>query len=281
MNELEWTGERLITSVESELKIEHLHRYGIASFFTPEKIVLDIACGEGYGVDIIAGKAKYVYGVDISNEAINHAKLKYKSSNIEFLTGSVTKIPLLDSSVDVVTSFETLEHLKDHNTMLTEIKRVLKSNGILIISTPDKKTYSDDLGIKNDFHVKELYHEEFKKLVSTHFSNYSFLHQRVLLASFIIPEKTNSGFIEFFGDYEAINQKINSIRSPLYTICIASDTSENTVFPIPISVFNDSNLLNSLLCQAEDRYRNSFSYRLGHVILAPFKFLYRLFYNRS
>src|SRR6185436_20367656 len=103
------------------------------------KIVLDIACGEGYGVNLLSHNSKFVFGVDIDSQVISHASTKYKQSNVKFIPGSATQIPLPDFSVDVVTSFETLEHLEDHTTMMSEIKRVLKLNGILIISTPDKK----------------------------------------------------------------------------------------------------------------------------------------------
>lgn len=103
---------------------EHLHRYAIASEFIDNKIVLDIASGEGYGSYLFTKKAKQVIGIDISSEAISHASEKYKKENLTFKIGSITNIPIEKSSIDVVVSFETLEHIYEEG-MLLEIKRVL------------------------------------------------------------------------------------------------------------------------------------------------------------
>lgn len=73
--------------------------------------------------------------------------------------------------INVAVSFETLEHLEDHQGMLQELKRVFKKNGLLIISTPNKLYYSDKSNYINKFHVKELYKNEFKNLIANNFIN--------------------------------------------------------------------------------------------------------------
>src|SRR5205085_7058452 len=96
-------------------------------------------------------------GVDIDEVSVNHAAKKYAASNLEFKTGAVEKIPVESTSIDVVVSFETIEHHDKHEEMMQEIKRILKEDGLLIISTPDKKYYADIPAHQNPFHIKELY----------------------------------------------------------------------------------------------------------------------------
>ncbi len=135
--------ERLSPDTFSMSSVEHLHRYALAADICGGKDVLDIASGEGYGSNLLAQAAKTVIGVDISTEAIDQAKAKYVRPNLRFLRGAADAIPLDSSSIDVVVSFETLEHHDKHEEMLSEIKRILRPNGLLIISTPDKRFYSD------------------------------------------------------------------------------------------------------------------------------------------
>src|SRR5258705_5166321 len=156
-----WTGERMETFVLNELTIEHLHRYALAMEFADGKKVLDIACGEGYGTHLLATRATYATGMDIDKSTIEKAKAKYDKKNISFLVSGAEKISANDNEFDLVGCFETLEHLSDHASVLKEIKRVLKPGGLLIISTPDKNTYTEARGYKNPFHAKELYYDEF------------------------------------------------------------------------------------------------------------------------
>ena len=105
-----WTGERLETFVLNDSTIEHLHRYAIAKELVQGKRVLDIACGEGYGSNLLAASADFVNGVDIDQVVIAHAAEKYKKENLSFSQGSVEKIPFDANTFDMVVSFETLEH---------------------------------------------------------------------------------------------------------------------------------------------------------------------------
>lgn len=266
-----WTGERLETHIFSETATEHLHRYAIASKYVKNKIVLDIASGEGYGSNILAQKAEQVYGVDISAETVKLASLKYVKSNLIFKQGSTSLIPLKDNAVDVVVSFETIEHHNQHHEMMQEIKRVLKPNGVLIISTPDKKNYSDKPQAVNPHHVKELYIDEFKTLIKKYFVNTDFFYQKIFTGSIIKNENTKNDIVEFTGNYEGINQK--SDFEPIYILCIASDaqivTIENSMFDGSFMALNQRNeLINNI--------KKSWSYRIGNFLLYPFSVISNL-----
>src|SRR5689334_14207734 len=109
-NRLEWTGERYLPEIGGNIQLEHVHRYLLARDLAHDKRVLDIACGEGYGSDVLATVAAHVVGVDVSPEVIRHAKRQYRRANLEFSVGTCAAIPLADQSVDLVVSYETIEH---------------------------------------------------------------------------------------------------------------------------------------------------------------------------
>src|SRR6185295_11024620 len=114
MNDLPFTGERFVPGTRGEIWIEHWHRYHFASRWVAGKDVLDIACGEGYGTAFMARRAGRVTGVDISPQAVEHARRTYGTlRNAQFTVGSCTSIPAPDESVDVAVSFETLEHIAE------------------------------------------------------------------------------------------------------------------------------------------------------------------------
>jgi ubiquinone/menaquinone biosynthesis C-methylase UbiE len=223
-SELPWTGERLVPSLFNYGAIDHLHRYAIAISIIQGKKVLDIASGEGYGSYLMAEFANNVIGVDISSEAIEHSREKYKRQNLTYKLGSADSIPVEDNTIDVVVSFETIEHHDKHVEMLQEIKRVLKPDGMLIMSSPDKLNYSDIPKYNNPFHIKELFREEFRSLIKQFFSNAVFLNQKSVFGSLIVPENSTGDFSEFKGDYSRINN-FEGLQSPIYNICIASQNS--------------------------------------------------------
>src|SRR5437588_11948589 len=110
-DEIPWTGERLVPSCRGQVLYEHLHRYALAIALAKDKRVLDIACGEGYGSDLLAAVSRNVIGVDIDADVIRHAKQAYPKNNLRFLEGSCLEIPVDDRSIDLVVSFATIEHI--------------------------------------------------------------------------------------------------------------------------------------------------------------------------
>ncbi|HRO70478.1 MAG TPA: class I SAM-dependent methyltransferase [Chitinophagaceae bacterium] len=267
-----WTGERLETFVYNEVTIEHLHRYALAMEYTRGKTVLDIACGEGYGSNLIAREAEKVVGVDVDDKTIQLAKEKYNAKNLEFLRGEAENIPCAAQAFDVVVSFETIEHTEKQEQMLREIKRVLKPGGLLIMSTPEKVAYTKLLnGQTNPFHYKELNLPEFEKLLATQFKFRTILNQNLTLGSVIAGENDIKGNL-YQGDFSEI--KKTAFIDPIYLIAFCSDQE---IPPTTSSVFTSRWALDYLLSEKAKSIQGTLSYKTGHFLLWPLKSLYRLF----
>jgi len=270
-----WTGERLETNIYNETSIEHLHRYALAIELSHNKKILDIASGEGYGSNLLAKGASHVTGVDIDAGVIQEAIEKYKRQNLDFITGTVENIPAADKQFDVVVSFETLEHITNHDRMISEVKRVLRPDGLIIISTPNKKNYSDKHSYKNPFHLKELYPEEFGDLLKKYFKNVLVFSQQIALSSVITIADAN-GLKIYKGDYDAI--RTDNAENPLYCIALASD---ELLPEISNSLFNGESILAKAISEKENMATKTFTYKFGHTILYPAKMLKRLFKKKK
>lgn len=175
---LEFTGEYVVPGkTPYAIYQQHLNRYVFAGVFVKNKIVLDIACGTSYGAYYLLGKgAKYLVGIDISSDIINYATRKYAGvGKLCFIRADAISLPFPDSYADIIVSFEIIEHLEDQEEFLSECKRVLKSDGLFICSTPNKKVSSPYTEKPekpvNPYHVKEFYPNEFSDLLCRHFGN--------------------------------------------------------------------------------------------------------------
>jgi len=219
---MEFTGERMIPEFNQgqEIYLEHMTRYMFAAKFVEGKNVLDIACGSGYGSEyLLKSGAKKVIGVDISKETINYCKEKYADGGIEFLVGGVEKIPVEDNSIDVMVSFETIEHVdeKTQINFLQEVKRVLKTDGIFIVSTPNSLVYPKG----NSFHIKELDPKEFDELLKKNFKNVGMFFQDDVECSYVYSQKNLEKLDDSFG----ISKKTSTIKAmeSIYLIAVCKD----------------------------------------------------------
>lgn len=218
---MKFTGERFMTSETGRIRLEHYHRYSILEDLVNSKKVLDVACGEGYGSFLLANDASVVVGVDISTESVLHAQEKYKKNNLSYVQGSATNLPFQEASFDVVVSFETIEHLYEQEEMIKEIKRVLKNDGVLIISSPNRPVYSEASGEYNEFHVKELDYEEFNDLLSLYFPNLQYYGQRLQIASIIQPINFSPEVCSIYSDNGLeISKKAPKVIDPMYFLCV-------------------------------------------------------------
>jgi ubiquinone/menaquinone biosynthesis C-methylase UbiE len=280
MENLEFTGERLTTSLSSvHGVIEHLHRYAIAQKITKNKVVLDIASGEGYGSFLLSKEAIKVYGVDIDEKSINHAKVKYASSiNIEFTLGSTDAIPLQDESVDVVVSFETIEHHDKHDLMMKEINRVLKKDGVLLISSPEKSIYKER-DPNNPYHIKEITLVEFRDLLNKNFINVKLFNQRFVIGSLIhvIDQDSASKFNLFDGDYSHIKNELvddDFYNKPYFNLALCSNEYNNDDIEVGVSFFNGVRVIKEEISILKERFEkryitilNTESFKFGNSII--------------
>lgn len=188
---LAFTGERMIPEFNkgAAFYFEHLARYLFASQFTDKKNVMDAGCGVGYGAKILVneGKAKNVVAIDISDKAINYAQKKYSHDNIQYVVDDLINLTKIESkTINVVVCFEVIEHLKQQDQLLSNFKRVMQPNGILVISTPNKENYQSG----NPFHLKELHLKQFEVLLEKHFK-YVSVHTQIFELSNIIKKNGN------------------------------------------------------------------------------------------
>ena len=175
---------------------DHLMRYAFAlDFIKPTDVVLDGACGSGYGSHLLREKAARVVGADCSEHALSWGKAHYPE--VEFVQVDFEKpIPLKSGQFDVAISFETIEHVTNQSTMLSELKRVLKPNGTLIISTPDRIISEKPGSIKNTNHVKELTKKELVASLAEFFSIENVYGQTFYRHPMIRTLKRRLGFLK-------------------------------------------------------------------------------------
>jgi SAM-dependent methyltransferase len=245
---LEWTGERFLPWIRNAtLAYEHLHRYAFAARFAKGKRVLDLGSGEGYGANILALTASFVMGVDIDGEAIRHASDKYRKDNLRFEVGGFDRVPVIEAgSFDLIVCFEAIEHVPNHDELLIEVKRLLRPNGLFIVSTPNKSVYRNESPEENPYHVSELEPEEFRQLLLRYFRETRLLGQRIQPTSSIWPlESRGSDAIEGWtvergaDEFEFIG---NEKRVPLYVVALASD-SDAGLLPAGSVLIDSSNEL--------------------------------------
>lgn len=164
--------ERLVPDMvpwyHKQMYYDHIDRYNFAKKYVQGKKVLDVACGTGYGCVMLAeAGASSVVGIDNSKDTISYAKSRYSHKKVTYKVGDATQLKVRGDSFDTVVSFETLEHVRHYRKYLKEVVRVLKKDGEFIVSTPNKILATEEA---NPFHLKEFELKEFRKLMSSYFT---------------------------------------------------------------------------------------------------------------
>lgn len=189
--DLAWTGERVVPAAmdpNDGILQDHLSRYLFARRFVAGKTVLDAASGAGYGCAMLAeAGARRVVGLEIDPRSVRHAQKYYSGAAVRFVLGDCESMALAAAAFEVVTSFETIEHLDHPEAFLAEVRRVLAPGGCFIVSTPNNPT-----GVTaNPFHRREYPAGEFVSLLAGHFPRvemYGQVHRPVASADNVRKE---------------------------------------------------------------------------------------------
>jgi ubiquinone/menaquinone biosynthesis C-methylase UbiE len=253
------SGERMIPAFHkgSFAYGEHVARYYSIAPWMAEKVVLDIACGSGYGSQLLAKSAQKVYGVDISEESIEYAKRRYPADNLEYRVGDAVMIPLDDASVDVVVCYETIGHIQDYRKFLKEIKRVLRPEGQLILSAPNRDQFSET----NHFHLHEFRLGELRDLLKSFFKNQSWCYEDTWLYSAVVSEAHFTG--EPTWDLKTIKAMSGQPETALYFVVVCSDVPI-TIEPTEIGVITQHWSAKEQI-EVEQYYRRRIQELVDHI----------------
>lgn len=156
-DDLPLTGERTVPGISEENYWFRRHEVVYLDLLAlcRDRVVVDAGFGEGYGANLIAGVATRVFGVDYDASAVDHVARRYPS--VEVMRGNLAALPVGDAAAGVVVNLQVIEHLWDQEQFLRECHRVLEAGGRLIISTPNRITFSPGRETPlNPFHTREL-----------------------------------------------------------------------------------------------------------------------------
>jgi 2-polyprenyl-3-methyl-5-hydroxy-6-metoxy-1,4-benzoquinol methylase len=178
------TGERTLPDVPAEnyWYRRHLAVYEWVAARCGGLRVVDMACGEGYGVEVLARRARSVTGVDANPEAHEHASLKYTRPGVRFVRDLVERY---EEPCDAVVMLQTIEHVEDPGAVLGHFRRLLQPGGAAYVSTPNVLRLAPPGAEKSDnpWHLREYRAEEFGVLCSEEFDRvelYGLFHARKL-----------------------------------------------------------------------------------------------------
>lgn len=160
------TGERTVPGVPEENYWFRRHEVAYLDLraHCAGAVVLEAGCGEGYGAALLAEVADRVIAVDYDEPTAAHVRRSYPA--VRMLRGNLVALPLRSSGVDVVATFQVIEHLWDQAEFLTECHRVLRPGGTLLITTPNRITFSPGQDVPlNPFHTRELAAAELAELL--------------------------------------------------------------------------------------------------------------------
>jgi SAM-dependent methyltransferase len=162
--------------------VSHVARYRFAlQWVQPQYDLLETGCGTGYGTNMLAERARSVVGVDYSPVALAYAVGNFCRPNLTFLRMDCHRLGFADRSFDGIVSFEVFEHLEDQKAYLAECRRVLRTGGFLLLSTPNHTTttiHMNSIGMRNDFHVGEVDLPQLRALLRGEFERSELYGQR-------------------------------------------------------------------------------------------------------
>lgn len=171
MTGLTLTGERTLPGIAHENYWFRRHEVAYAWLvpWCTGAVVLDAGCGEGYGAAAVAEVARSVVALDYEEPVVRHVRGRYPA--VTAVRGDLQRLPVRDGGVEVVVHLQTVEHLHDQPGFVAECARVLRPAGTLVVTTPNRLTFSPGLAApRNPFHTRELSAGELRDLLAPHFT---------------------------------------------------------------------------------------------------------------
>lgn len=231
---IEFTGERCIPWMpEPRIVYEHMHRYLWAAGIVRGRRVLELGSGEGFGAAILARTAAEVVGIDIDERTVDHSQVNYARPGVSFRLGDARNLEMFEADTfGAVVAFEVIEHFAEQEQALAEISRVLTPEGVVVMSTPDRRVYSEASGYDNPFHVRELSLDEFSALIGSRFRHQRIWGQRLIAGSHIAEvnrasdadEPIATGPSDFFVERAGEEWREASMAAPTYLLVLASES---------------------------------------------------------
>jgi SAM-dependent methyltransferase len=167
---------------------EHLVRYRWARQFARGRRILDAGSGTGFGSAMLAeAGAEHVVGIDNDTSAVEQASAD-RPHNVEFAVCDVAGLPFDDASFDIVTCMEVIEHVDNPARVIDELHRVLKPDGLLLLSTPNREVVVPG----NPFHLHEFTPDELVETISRRFRNVAARRQHTWVATGVMDDATLS-----------------------------------------------------------------------------------------
>lgn len=154
-------------AAERPIRERQMAAYHRSLAYVEGRHILEVGCGEGIGASLLARKAVSVVAVDYSEEALQIARRKYGAGNIKFTLMKVPPVNFADMSFDAVVCLQMIEHLENPETLVAEIKRVLRDDALALFATVNKEATISD----NPYHLREFSADDFRRLLNTHFDS--------------------------------------------------------------------------------------------------------------
>ena len=159
------TAERISSHDGSDNVIYQRH---LVAYHTAANLVngqlLEVGCGEGYGIPLLADKVQTYHALDKFKTNLNNWTTQFK--HLHFTQASVPPLPYPSNEFDSLVSFQVIEHIENDAEFVKELARVLKPGGVLVLTTPNRPMSLT----RNPWHVREYTHTELTQLLQTHFS---------------------------------------------------------------------------------------------------------------
>lgn len=198
-------------------KYLHIRRYELVKRFLKEGSILDLGCGLGWGTNFLSSKGEII-GLDLNIEVVRAARERYNNNKkVIFVVGDATKLPFKNEVFDSVSSIENIEHVKESSKYLEEVNRILKGNGVLVLTTPNQDCLSIRLakkfGIKidkNPYHIKEFNSNDLKVCLEYH------RFQVLLIKGIYLPLLPGVSFLKKIRGYLGFYKLLVNIDNPKY-----------------------------------------------------------------